>query len=80
MTTLTLFLISAVVLVVGVLAVGLLKAMSDAQADLMDMDGDGHDREHELRGRLIASQQRFRRQTEWQRPAVTGIKRGGDVA
>lgn len=70
-------LISGVVAVVFLMFVySLLRAASWAEESWVD-DGCPHPDPEELRGRLIASQQRFRRETDFTRSAANGIDRDG---
>lgn len=74
LTLIVLVVIGAVVLL---FVFGLLRAAAMAEQAWLGED-DQQTEERELRGRLIASQQRFKRQTDWQRPAAKGVK--GDAA
>lgn len=74
---LTLFLVVVVGLALVVLVIGLLRAAAMAEQAWLGED-DQQTEDRELRGRLIASQQRFRRQADWSKPAAKGVK--GDAA
>ena len=68
--------VGVVVLGLGIFALALLRATSWAEQSWLDNGRAEPDHDH-LRGRLIASEERFKRQTDWQRPAAKGVNRNG---